>query len=259
MPSVEYGPGVPMWIDLGTSDLDAANRFYGSLFGWEFQSAGPEAGGYGFYMKGGKMVAGVGPLMQPQQPVAWSTYICSADADDTAAKVRAAGGTVLMEPMDVMGVGRMAFFMDTTGAAFGIWQPITHTGAELANEPGAFCWNELATRDVEAAKAFYKAVFDWDGDTNAWGETTYTEFKVGGRTIGGMREMGANDPAEVPAHWLVYFAVENTDAAVARTSEGGGSVLVPAMDIEPGRFAVFTDPQGAAFAVIQLQGAPVGS
>jgi len=257
MPSVDYVPGVPMWIDLGTSDLEAATRFYGGLFGWEFQSAGPEAGGYGFYMLGGKMVAGAGPLMQPQQPVAWSTYIDTADADETAAKVRAAGGTVLMEPMDVMDVGRMAFFMDPTGAAFGVWQPKTHTGAEVANEPGAFCWNELATRDINAAKAFYKAVFGWEGDTNAWGETSYTEFKIGGRTIGGMREMGSGDPPQVPAHWLVYFAVADTDGAVAKVGEQGGQVLVPAMDIDPGRFAVFSDPQGAAFAVIQLKEAPV--
>lgn len=259
MPSVEYSPGVPMWIDLGTSDMDAAQRFYGALFGWEFQSAGPDAGGYGFFMLRGKMVGGVGPLMQPQQPVAWSTYIDSADADETAAKVRAAGGQVLVEPMDVMGVGRLAFFMDPTGAAFGVWQPITHTGSELANEPGAFCWNELATRDVEAAKAFYKAVFDWEGRTEPWEGGSYTEFKIGDRTVAGMREMGAQDPAEMPAHWLVYFAVENAESAVATAGGAGGSVLVPPMDIERvGRFSVLSDPQGAAFAVIALQPAPVG-
>lgn len=258
MPSVEYSPGVPMWIDLGTSDMDAATSFYGGLFGWQFQSAGPDAGGYGFFMLRGRMVAGVGPRMTEQQPVAWSTYIDTADADETTAKVRSADGTVLMEPMDVMGVGRMAFFMDPTGAAFGVWQPITHTGAELANEPGAFCWNELATRDIEAAKAFYKAVFDWEGTTNAFGPTTYTEFKVGGdRTAAGMREMGKDDPPQVPAHWLVYFAVADTDAAAAKAGGAGGQVVVPPMDIEPGRFAVISDPQGAAFGVIALRTADV--
>ncbi|HXA27231.1 MAG TPA: VOC family protein [Candidatus Angelobacter sp.] len=257
MPSVDYVPGVPMWIDLGTSDLEAATRFYSSIFGWEFQSAGPEAGGYGFFMLNGKMVAGAGPLMSEQQPIVWSTYIDTDDADATVAKAREAGGTVIVEPMDVMDVGRMAFFIDPTGAAIGVWQPKTHTGAELANEPGAFTWNELATRDVEGAKAFYNKVFGWTGDTLPFGPTTYTELKLGGRTIGGMREIGPDEPAQMPAHWLVYFAVADTDAAVAKVGEQGGKVLVPATDIDPGRFSVFTDPQGAPFAVIALRTAPV--
>ena len=258
MPSVDYAPGIPMWIDLGTSDMEAATRFYGNLFGWQFQSAGPDAGGYGFFMLNGKMVAGVGPLMSEQQPVAWSTYIDTANADETTAKAREAGGTVIVEPMDVMGAGRMAFFIDPTGAAIGIWQPLQHGGAELANEPGAFTWNELATRDIEAAKKFYKAVFNWDGTTSPFGPTTYTEFKIGDRTVGGMREMGPNDPPQVPPHWLVYFAVADTDASATTVSGQGGTVLVPPMDIEPGRFSVFTDPQGAAFAVIALNPAVVG-
>jgi predicted enzyme related to lactoylglutathione lyase len=246
-----------MWIDLGTSDMEAATRFYGNLFGWQFQSAGPEAGGYGFFLLNGKMVAGVGPLMSEQQPVAWSTYIDTDDADATTAKVREAGGTVIVEPMDVMDVGRMAFYFDPTGAAIGVWQPRTHTGAELANEPGAFTWNELATRDIEAAKAFYKKVFGWEGTTSPFGPTTYTEFKIGDRTVAGMREIGPDEPAQMPAYWLVYFAVADTDNAVSTASGQGGNVLVPPMDIEPGRFSVLTDPQGAAFAVIAVKPAMV--
>jgi predicted enzyme related to lactoylglutathione lyase len=257
MPSVEYAPGVPMWVDLGTSDLEAAKRFYGGLFGWDFVSADPDAGGYGFFNLNGKMVAGAGPLMSEQQPVAWSTYIDSADADATVAKAREAGGTVIVEPMTVMEAGRMAFVLDPTGAAIGIWQPLGHAGAELANEPGSFTWNELATRDIEAAKAFYKAVFGWDGDTNPFGPTTYTEFKLAGRTIGGMREMGEMDPPSVPPHWLVYFAVGDTDASAAKVSESGGTVLVPPTTIDPGRFSVVTDPQGATFGVIALNPATV--
>jgi predicted enzyme related to lactoylglutathione lyase len=246
-----------MWIDLGSSDVEAAGRFYGSLFGWEFQSAGPDTGGYGFFMLKGKMVGGIGPLMSEQQPVAWSTYIDSADADETTAKARAAGGTVIVEPMDVMDAGRMAMFIDPTGAAIGIWQAKGHGGAELANEPGAFTWNELATRDIEAAKAFYKAVFNWDGTTQPFGPTTYTEFKIGDRSVGGMREIGPDEPAQMPAHWLVYFAVADTDAAVATIAQQGGKVVVPPMDIEPGRFSIASDPQGAPFAVIAVKTAPV--
>jgi uncharacterized protein len=258
MPSVEYAPGVPMWVDLGTSDLEAAKRFYGGLFGWEWVSAGPDAGGYGFFNLGGKMVAGAGPLMSDQQPVAWSTYIDSTNVDDTVAKARDAGGTVIVEPMDVMGAGRMAFVIDPTGAAIGIWQPMAHGGAELANEPGSFTWNELATRDIEAAKKFYKAVFGWDGTTTPFGETTYTEWKIGDRTIGGMREMGAGDPPSMPPHWLVYFAVADADASAGKVSASGGQVLVPPMTIDPGRFSVVADPQGAPFAIIALNPAMVG-
>jgi predicted enzyme related to lactoylglutathione lyase len=259
VPSVKYGPGVPMWVDLGTSDLEAANRFYSALFGWEFQSAGADAGGYGFYRKNGKMVAGAGPLVSEQQPATWSTYIDVANADETITKAREKGGTVIVEPMDVMEAGRMAFFLDPTGAAIGVWQPLQLTGAQLANEPGAFAWNELATRDIEAAKKFYKAVFNWDGTTNPRGATSYTEFTIGDRTVAGMREMGSMDPPQVPPHWLVYFAVEDTDSAVATASRSGAQVLVPPMTLDPGRLSVLTDPQGAAFAIIALNPAAVGS
>jgi len=257
MPAVEYAPGVPMWTDLGTSDIEAAKKFYGDIFGWEWVSAGPDTGGYGFFMLNGKMACGAGPRMSDQQPVAWSTYIDSADADATVAKARAAGGTVIVEPMDVMGAGRMAFVLDPTGAAIGIWQPLQHTGAEVANEPGAFTWNELATRDTAAAKAFYKAVFGWDAHDSEFQGGTYTEWKIGDRTIGGMRSIGPDEPAQMPAYWLVYFAVADTDKAVATITADGGTVVVPAMDIDPGRFAVASDPQGAFFAVIALKTAPV--
>jgi predicted enzyme related to lactoylglutathione lyase len=258
MPSVEYVHGVPIWIDLGTPDVAKAAQFYGSLFGWTADEPQPEAGGYTMFRKDGKMVAGVGPLMSEQQPVAWSTYLTSDDADDTAAKVREAGGTVLVEPMDVMDAGRMAFFMDPTGAAFGIWQPGLHKGAELVNEPGALTWNELATRDVEGAKAFYNKVFGITGETRPFGGTSYTELKVGERLVGGLREMGEMDPPSVPPHWLVYFAVGDTDASVATVTEKGGNVLLPPMTIDPGRFSIVTDPQGATFAVIALNPAMVG-
>src|SRR5947209_880597 len=121
-----YAPGTPMWVDLGTGDLEGARAFYGGLFGWDVMDLGPDAGGYGFFMREGNMVGGMGPLQDPQQPPAWSIYIATADADATAEAVRAAGGQVIVEPMDVMDAGRMAIFMDAGGAAFGVWQPQQH-------------------------------------------------------------------------------------------------------------------------------------
>jgi predicted enzyme related to lactoylglutathione lyase len=210
-------------------------------------------GGYRRATKDGKDVAGAMPLMQEGQPPAWSTYVSVADADATAAAVKDAGGSVISEPMDVMDLGRMAIFADPTGAVFGIWQPGTFAGAELVNEPGALAWNELGTRDPGAAKAFYAAAFGWSFRDNDMGEMgTYTEWLNGEDSIGGMLDIGGRLPDEIPAHWLVYFAVDDTDAAIEAVKSSGGNVPFGPVDIPAGRFAVGTDPWGAAFAVIQM-------
>lgn len=243
-----YAPGTPSWCDLSTSDVDGAARFYGGMFGWTAHDAGPDAGGYRMFTLRDKYVAGLGPNMAPG-PSHWTTYVTVADADATTATARSAGATVHVEPMDVLDVGRMAIFADPTGAAIAVWQPRLHHGAQLVNEPNTMCWNELLTRDVDAAKTFYKKVFQWE--VRSGGE--YNEWLLGGDSIGGMMTMPPMVPAEVPAHWGVYFAVESCDGAVARASELGGSVMVGPMDIEPGRFATLSDPQGATFSVIALK------
>jgi uncharacterized protein len=251
-----YVAGTPCWVDLGAPDLDVAAEFYGGLFGWEApeRENSAEVGGYRRASKNGADVAGMMPLMQEGQPPAWTTYVSVEDADATAAAVKEAGGSVIAEPMDVMDLGRMAIFADPTGAVFGVWQPGTFAGAALVNEPGALAWNELNTRDPEAAKAFYGAVFGWGFEDHDMGEMgTYTEWKLGDAPIGGMMDMGNTQmPPEVPAHWLVYFAVESTDAAVETVKASGGNVAFGPIDIPAGRFAVVTDPFGAAFAVIQM-------
>jgi uncharacterized protein len=249
-----YAPGTPCWVDIGT-DLDLAKPFYTSLFGWTTMDAGPpeETGGYGFFMKGDKMVAGYGPQMNPGPP-AWASYICTTDADETAQKVEAAGGTVVMPPMDVMEAGRMAVFQDASGGFFSVWQPGQHIGAGLANEPGAFSWNELNTRDVDGSIAFYPSVFGWTYEKHDMEGpiTSYTEWMLDGNTIGGMLSMPPMVPAEVPTFWLVYFAVADLDASLAKVQELGGSVMMPGMTVDAGRFAVIMDPHGATLALIQL-------
>ncbi len=159
MKVTQYDNGVPNWVDLGSPDVAASKQFYSQLFGWEPVDGGPDSGGYLIFHKDGAAVAGAGPLQGPGQPPSWSVYIATDDADATAAKVEAAGGKVLMAPMDVMDQGRMAVFMDPAGAAFGVWQKITFPGAQLQQEPGAISWVELATRDSERATQFYTAVF----------------------------------------------------------------------------------------------------
>lgn len=247
-----YPPGTPSWVDLASGDLAAAKAFYSGLFDWGVAEGGPEAGGYAMFQKGGKNVAGLGPIMMEGQPPAWTTYVTVEDADATTAKVTDAGGTVLVAPMDVLDVGRMAVYMDPTGAAIAVWQPRAHQGAELANEPGTFTWNELQTRDTEAAKAFYRAVFGWDAHTSEGATMVYTEWKRGNDSVGGMLNMPAEVPPQIPANWLVYFAVEDCDAAVAKATGLGATTLMPPMDVEPGRFAVLSDPTGAVFAVIKM-------
>jgi len=250
----DYMAGTPSWIDLGSPDVAVSTAFYGKLFGWKAEDQGEQAGHYTMFSLRGKHVGAVSPL-QPGQPPAWTTYVSVDDADVTVKAARDAGATVLLEPMDVMTAGRMAVLMDPAGAVISIWQPRDHLGAQLANEPGSFCWNELASRDIDTAKRFYDAVFGWEGETSAYAGGTYTEFKRDGRTIGGMMEMGADWPAEVPPHWTVYFAVEDCDQSASRAQELGGSIAMQPTTIPAGRFATLVDPQGARFSVIALSGA----
>jgi predicted enzyme related to lactoylglutathione lyase len=250
-----YTPGTPCWVDLATPDIEASARFYGEVLGWEVPElpTSAEMGGYRRAKRNGKDVAGVMPLMQEGQPPAWSTYVSVEDADATAAAVTANGGTQVAEPMDVMELGRMAIFTDPTGAFFGIWQPGTFTGAELVNEAGTVGWNELGTRDTAAAKEFYGAVFGWGYDDEPSPRVgTYTIWKVGDAMVGGMIDLNAIEmPAEIPPNWLVYFTVEDADAAVEKVQSGGGSVMNGPIDIPVGRFAVVSDQFGATFAVMQ--------
>jgi len=153
-----YAPGTPSWVDLAIPDVEAATRFYNQIFGWTSQDLGEEAGHYNMFFRNGKMVAAANTPQSPNQPPSWATYIATDNAQETANKVKEAGGQVLMEPFQVMDQGSMAVFMDPTGAVFCVWQPAAMKGSELANEPGSFTWNELATRDMDKARAFYAKV-----------------------------------------------------------------------------------------------------
>jgi uncharacterized protein len=246
----EYTPGTPSWVDVSTPDMEATKAFYGALFGWEAMSF-PEMGGYANFTAKGKLVCGAAPTMSPDQQPAWGTYVSVSDADATAQAVRDNGGQVAMPPMDVMELGRMAICQDPTGAFFGVWQPGQHKGAQLVNEPGSFCWNQLDTRDMETAKAFYTKVFPWTAKTN--GDGAYTEWQLDGRSIAGGMVINESFPPDVPPNWLTYFAVADSDATVAKTKELGGTVIMSGMDNDQGRVAVIADPHGAVFATIQMK------
>jgi predicted enzyme related to lactoylglutathione lyase len=243
-----HAPGTPSWVDIGVPDIGQAAEFYTALFGWETEDMGEEAGHYTMCTLRGKAAAAIGPAMNPGPP-AWTTYITVASVDDTAAKITAAGGTVVAPPMDVMEAGRMAVAQDPTGAFFSIWEPRASIGAEIVNEPGALCWNELNTRDVDAALAFYEQVFGLRAERNEM----YNEFHLGDQVVGGCMQMPEMVPAEAPSYWLVYFAVADVEASKAKAESLGATSLVGPMEAgDAGRFVVFMDPIGATFAIIQL-------
>lgn len=243
-----YEHGVPSWVDMGTRDLEASMRFYSGLLGWDGQDMGEEAGHYTIVLKAGKQVAALSPQQDDPGPPRWTTYVNVDDADEATRKAESAGGKIIVPPMDVMTAGRMAIFADTTGAVIAAWQPGQHIGAQLVNEPGALIWTELTTRDLAASKSFYSEVFGW-----GWGGSDdYAEVQVGGRSIAGVSPRRPDMPADIPDHWLVYFGSADVDADAAKAGELGASVVAGPADIPgTGRFAVLTDPEGAAFALFQ--------
>jgi hypothetical protein len=250
-----FKPGTPCWIDLGTPDQDAAGEFYGRLFGWELHEDenAEETGGYRTAQLDGRAVGGVMKLMQEGQPPAWLTYFASDDADATVAAVKEAGGNAIVEPMSVLDYGRMAVLADPTGAAFGIWQGGTNVGFGVVKDTGAVNWGELNSRDPGAAKEFYGSVFGWSFEDQEFeGTGTYTAISLGDETFGGLIDITDRVPPEVPAHWLVYFTVEDAEATASAGGEGGGEVVFGPQEIpNVGTIAVMKDPFGAVFAVIQ--------
>jgi predicted enzyme related to lactoylglutathione lyase len=242
--------GRPVWVDLSTSDAAAARAFYATALGWDIEvNEDPQYGGYAMARSAGLDVAGIGPA-RPGAPTAWSLYLLTDDAASLGDRVADAGGTVVMPAMTVGDVGRMAVFADPAGAFFGVWQPNTmagfHTGV-----PGSFGWAELNARGVERDLDFYRDVFGWDFDPmDLPGGGLYTRLGLDGVNFGGSMEMHPGMPAEMPSYWLVYFAVDSVEEAVAQALAAGGGQILPPSPMPGGRFAILRDPQGAAFAIL---------
>jgi predicted enzyme related to lactoylglutathione lyase len=248
-----YEPGMPCWVDLTATDLDAALSFYGGLFGWEFQDLGEETGHYHEALLRGKRVAGLGPAMGEAPPTAyWTTYLCSADADKHAAAIKDAGGQVMFGPMDVFDQGRMVIAQDPTGAMFGVWQPQEHKGAQLVNENATLTWNDLMTRDLEGATRFYGAAFGLTfEDLPDTPSSAYQLIKVADSVVAGIWAMTDEVPAEMPPSWLTYFFLDDVDAGFERVRELGGELMHEPTDTPYARYAPVQDPHGGAFSLIQ--------
>jgi predicted enzyme related to lactoylglutathione lyase len=249
-----YRPGAPCWVDTASADPQQSAEFYTALFDWEATETMPPGseGSYLMFRKDGKDVAAAGSKPDPSFPTVWNTYVATDDADASAARIRDAGGTVVMEPFDVFTAGRMAVAQDPQGAHFAVWQANDMHGAQLVTEPGTFCWNELVTTDSEAATAFYRDVFGWESETLQQGDgPPYHMQKVGGDAVAGIMDR-LPDMSDIPPHWMVYFAVEDVDRTAELARERAGQLLAGPMDSPYGRFAVVQDPLGAVFSAIKL-------
>ncbi|MFJ7240293.1 VOC family protein [Streptomyces olivaceus] len=255
MLTTRYVTGAPNWIDVGAPDLDGAVSFYGGLFGWRFRSAGPEAGGYGFFELDGRIVAGGMRTTPEQGPPSWTVYFQVPDAGSAARASEQARGDVLVRPEEVLDQGTMAVLADRAGLPFGIWQPGRLAGLGAVGGTGALCWVELHTADVAAAAAYYRAVLGLETSAVSFPGGSYTCVNPAGEgedaMFGGIVPL-AEDAPHTGAGWLPYLAVDDADAAVALTRELGGTVPVDAADIEGvGRVAHLADPHGARFAVLR--------
>ena len=252
----KHVPGSFCWVELATTDSAGAKKFYSDLFGWSSHDdpVGPDMV-YTMFQRDGKNVGAMFEMPPEMQkmgiPSNWLTYVTVESVDKSAQQAKSLGGEVMREPMDVMGIGRMAVIRDPQGATIAFWQPIQAHGFQLCRENNTHCWSEGWVSDVEASQSFYSGLFGWTYKTDS-SPTPYTEILNRGTPIGGMMKI-TPDMGDAPPSWLNYFAVEDCDATVTLATAKGGQAIVPAMDIEGvGRFAVLQDPQGAIFAAIRL-------
>jgi uncharacterized protein len=247
----KYTAGTFSWTDLTTTDQPAAKAFYSELFGWDAvdNPIGDDMV-YSMMQIGGKDVAAISPQMQAQRdagaPPSWNSYVTVESVDESADRAGKLGANVMSPPFDVMDVGRMAIIQDPQGAILELWEPKLHIGASLVNAAGALCWNELASPDIDASADFYRELFGWDVSPMEGMEMPYLVIRTAaGNTNGGIRPAQENEPS----HWLVYFGADDIDASNARSTELGGTTIVPPMDIGVGKIGVAQDPQGAVFAL----------
>ncbi|MFI0408479.1 VOC family protein [Actinomadura sp. 3N508] len=250
--------GTPTWLDIGVPDLDRAKAFYGALFGWEFEDAGPEAGHYHTCTVQGEPVAGM--MLNPEEEPDvywWSVYFATDDCDGAVKRATDAGGEVVVPAMDVMDMGRMAILKDPRGGQFGLWQGRSHTGSRIVNEHGSFVWNDLfVPGDAGPAREFYRALFGYQVEPmqDAEGLDYTTIARPDGRFMGGVlggEGLVLGGGAEEVASWLTYFAVEDADAAVRQVEAGGGTVEESPADTPYGRIATVRDPFGVPFRVMK--------
>src|SRR5688500_6388311 len=242
----------PSWVDLASNDAAGSREFYSKLFGWKVDvNPDPQYGGYGRATLQGRDAAAISPTQQKDQPTAWNFYIHTDDVESTARDVEAAGGKVLMKPLDVGDQGRMAVFQDPTGAVISVWQP-GRMGGFQAQGSNTFGWAELNARGVEKAVPFYEKVFGWTTKRSPVpGGPEYIEFQVDGTSVAGATELSPTAAPGTPSHWMVYFDVDDVPTAAKKAAGLGAREIVPPQSYPGGDLAILADPQGAAFGLFK--------
>jgi len=239
--------GTFSWTDLATPDAQASKRFYGGLFPWDFEdSLILDDGVYVMARIGGRVAAAM--FETTERHPAWASYVTVDDADAVTEKARELGANVVAQPFDVMDVGRMSTIQDPTGAVLCLWEARRGIGAEVVNGHGALSLNQLNTSDPEAAERFYSELFGWRFDRVPDTETPYWGIFRGERLNGGMMPLPPGAP--MPSHWLVYFGIDDLDAAAGQLESAGGTMMVAPREVPGGRILVAQDPQGAFFALV---------
>jgi predicted enzyme related to lactoylglutathione lyase len=244
--------GAPCWIDLFSSDTAKSIAFYGGLFGWSATEPSAEHGGYINFLKDGDPIAGMmANDGSTGQPDTWSVHLAVADAAKTVEASAANGASVIVPAMQVAELGTMSLIADPGGAAIGGWQPGAHKGFLEVGEPNTPGWFELQTREYDRSVTFYREVFGWDAHTMSdTADFRYTTLGEGETASAGIQDASASLPDGAPAEWSVYFSCADTDAALARVVELGGTILAPAEDTPYGRLAAFADVTGARAKLI---------
>ncbi|MFO7904589.1 MAG: VOC family protein [Pirellulaceae bacterium] len=254
-----YEHGQFCWIDLAARDMEAAREFYHQLFGWESPDGETQGTSYLHFALDGKRVAGMrgmsAEMLNQDQPSCWNSYINVDDISAACARVSELGGKVVEPEVEVPGAGTRALIQDPTGGQVGLWRKGSHFGAELTQDFHCCCWNELMTRDIETARDFYGRLFNWEFADYTSTDAKYYVVSHAGEESSGLLEMDARW-GDMPARWMVYFAVQGVDLTVDFVRQLGGFVLVHPFDIPEGRFAMVTDDQGGAFDLVEMSDEP---
>ncbi|WP_282696074.1 VOC family protein [Streptomyces sp. CC208A] len=245
-------PGTPCWVSLMVHGIDATLEFYRTLFGWEFVPGPQQLGPYVRALLGGREVAGIGQLPPDRHlNIAWTTYLATRDADETAEAIRSCGGTVAVGPLDAGEAGRLVICADPTGAVFGVWQAEAHHGTALAGPAGTPVWNELLTYETATVGKFYRTVFGFEVEPVVSTEFDYATLHVDGRPVASLHGVGDALPRDRGPHWMTYFEVDDADEAARLVKKLGGKVLRPPRDGTAGRLVLVADPEGAVFTLVR--------
>jgi predicted enzyme related to lactoylglutathione lyase len=247
MTESKFLPGKFVWFELVAQDAKKAQAFYGEVLGWKVQPVPLANMTYEMISAAGTMMGGYAPFKAAGKPPHWISYVSVEDVDATVKAATANGGKVIDAPYDIPGVGRTARIADPQGAELCPFRGKEMDPPDVLPPNGGWCWNELHTRDLRGALAFYEKVVGFSHRPVPDAQIAYQILSRDGIDRGGVTDMGGERP-----HWLPYVAVDDADGTLARAKRLGGTICAGPQDIpNVGRFGVLQDPTGAALAVLK--------